>query len=156
MIPIVLNILIVINAIAGFVSVVSGFWPTADPAAAKSIVTILIYELWGAAFLGLAWAIWAQETFARLWTFILYSIIGLATLSSLAAELSNKQNYIYQYPLVFTAVYVLFFSFSIAPIVFMLRRDVKDYFAAVAEERARQAAEFKHPDQDLKMRDHKS
>ncbi len=127
MVNIGLKILMGFNVLAGLYFIGMGLGP--GQTAARSSAVVVIFIVWGFMFLGLAWALWAHHRFARIGTFILYGFIGLATLFSLAGEFQDAQSQIFQYPLVYGLVYVMWFALDLAPIVFMLRADVKEYLS---------------------------
>jgi hypothetical protein len=129
MIDIFLRIFAWFNVLAGLFFILLGFWPNQPPEPAKSIVVVIVFWIWAFAFAGLAWAILTRKPFARLWTFILYGLVGVGTLYSLAGEFHSSQSRIYQYPFTYGLVYFGWLALSIGPIVFMLRRDVKERFS---------------------------
>ncbi len=126
MIAIVLNIFIGLNILAGAYFVFMGFAGGGEKPASFSVMSVV----WALVFLGLAWAVWSRQPFARMWAVILYGLIGVVTLLSLIGEFLDPQSRIVQYPLIYGGVYLIWLALTIGPVVFMLRRDVKEHFSA--------------------------
>jgi len=96
----------------------------------KSPVIVMVFVIWGFLFFGLAWAVFARLKFARIWAIALYGLIAFATLWNLFGEFNSSQSYIYRYPFVYGLIYLIWFAIAVVPIVFMLRKDVKEYFSS--------------------------
>lgn len=135
MISLIFKIFAGINALIGLTTVASAVWPSADPSTEKTPLVVIFYILWGVFFLGVAWAVFLVKPYARKWTIVLYIMAFLSALWSLVSDIISQDMVFVHFPWVSLSVYLLFFAFFIAPIIFMLRPDVKDYMAKVEEDR---------------------
>jgi hypothetical protein len=129
MIEIGIYILVGLNVIAGLFFVITGFFSSGG-----TVGVSIMSALWGFMFLGLAWALWARKRFARMWAIIVYGLIGAVTLFSLIGEFLDPLSRIRQYPLIYGGVYLIWLAVAIGPVVFMLRRDVKEHFSPPEQE----------------------
>ena len=134
MIDIIVKVFAGFNALGGIYFIAQGFWPTSDPSQAKSAVLVVIYVLWGLTFVGLGACLALRKSFTRMWTLILYGLIAFVIIASIIGEFQNQGKYIFYYPIRYAFTYLLWLAVSVGPFVFMLRRDVKEYFLTVEKD----------------------
>jgi hypothetical protein len=135
MIGTILKIFTVLNALIGIALVAAAAWPPLDPTIEKKPIIVIVFIFWAIFFLGLARVLFYVKPLARKWTFWLYGFASAGTLWLMISDVINEDQLMVFYPWEKSFVYLIFLAFFIWPIVFMLRKDVKDYFIQFEQNR---------------------
>ena len=141
MILIILRIFTGINALLGIGLVTAAAWPSPDPTIEKKPIIVIVYLLWAIFFLWLTRELFYVKPSARQWTFWIYGFASAGLLWVFISNVINEDQFIVFFPWVSISVYLLFLAFFIWPIVFMMHKDVKDYFIQSQQARMKADAE---------------
>lgn len=151
MILTILRVFTVVNALIGIGLVAGAVWPSPDPTVEKEPFLVIVYLLWALFFFVLTWQLFYVKPIARKWAIGLYGFISFVILWLFLADVIGRNPVFVHFPGVSISIYLIFFMFFVSPVVFMFRRDVKEFFTQFDEDRIR--ADEQSARASLKSRD---
>jgi hypothetical protein len=128
MIQTILKAFTVINALIGLSLVAAAVWPASDPTAEMQPILVIIYLLWALFFLILTWQLFYIKPIARKWTIGLYGFISIGIIWLFLSGIIYHDELFLYFSKQSSFIYILLLIFFITPVVFMLHKDVKDFF----------------------------
>ena len=137
MTEIILKIFTGLNMVLGLAFLGAAVSTPSDTSIEKTPITVIIYLFWSLLFLGLSVAVFNRRPVARKLTIGLYGLATFGVLWKVLSDFLGHDKILFSFPLVTVSVYLLFTAFFIWPVIFMLRREMKDYFIKIQEQRTR-------------------
>lgn len=143
--------LCVLNMIIGIYLIATAIGSGSTPGVEKSLITVMSSLIWASLFFMATYGLFFMMSWARRFMIGLYGACAFFTVCGFLFLMFGQDRIFAALPGAVFSIYLLIFAVFVAPLVFMLRSDVKNAFDQVQEDQEKQEeqsgrATFKRPE----------